>query len=115
MQPNYIQNGELGLLAFGPNEIDQRFLSVYNGDMISPEASHKHHVETRRRKSAGVLGVSIEECSSLKPSVASSPPPDFDAHAHIDFTDRDKKQERIKSKELLAFALKRKRLYRAEA
>jgi hypothetical protein len=115
VHPNFIQNGEVGSLAFRPNENDKGHLSVYDGDKASPEASHKHYIETQKRKSAGVLAVSVEECSALKLPAASSPLPDFDAHAHIDFTECDKKQERSKSKELLAFAIKRKWLYQAEA
>jgi hypothetical protein len=87
---------------------------VYDGDMTTPETSHRHYTEVQKRKSTGVMAVTVEECTSLALAASSSPLPDFDAHAHIDFTGCDKKQERTKSKELLAFAVARKWLYQPE-
>jgi len=115
VHPNFIQNGEVGSLAFRPNENDNGHLSVYDGDRATPEASHKHYTEVQKRKSAGVMAVTVQECTTLSLPAASSPLPDFDAHAHIDFTGCDKKQERSKSKELLAFAVARQWLFQGEA
>ena len=105
VHPNFIQNGEVGSIAFRPNENDEGLLSVYDGDLATPEASHKHYTEVQKRKSAGVMAVTVAECTTLALPAASSPLPEFDAHAHIDLTGCDKKQERSKSKELLAFAV----------
>ena len=98
VHPNFIQNGEVASIAFRPNENDKGHLSVYDGDMIMPERSFKHYTETQKLKSAGVLAVTVGECASLELDAASSPLPNFDEHAHIDFSGCDKKQERSKSK-----------------
>ena len=108
VHPNFVQNGvPANVLTFRPNEADNGRLSVYDGDMISPERSYVHYTETQKRKSAGVLAVTKAECGSESLDAVSSPQPDFDQHAHIDFTKCDKKQIRDKSKVLLAFALAR--------
>ena len=115
VHPNHIKNdGEVASIAFKPNDSDAGLLSVYDGDLATPDASHKHYTEVQKKKSAGVLAVTVEECNTLSLPAVSSPLPDFDAHAHIDFTGCDKKQERSKSKELLAFAVARQWLYRPE-
>lgn len=117
VHPNHIKiDGEVASIAFKPNETDQGHLSVYDGDKTeSPEASHKHYTEVVKKKSAGVMAVTVEECRSLDLPADSSPKPDFDAHAHIDFTGYDKKQVRSKSKELLTFAVARDWLFQPEA
>ena len=115
VHPNFVQNGEVASIAFKPNESDKGLLSVDDGDLTTPEASHKHFTEVRKRKSAGVMAVTVEECSTTGLPSAPSAEPDNEAHAHIDFTGCDKKQERSKSKELLAFAVARKWLFQVEA
>jgi hypothetical protein len=116
VHPNHIKpDGEVASIAFKPNDNDAGHLSVYDGDLATPEESHKHYIEVQKKKSAGVMAVTVSECITLSLPAVSSPLPDFDAHAHIDFTACDKKQERTKSKELLAFAVARQWLYRPEA
>ena len=115
VHPNFVQNGEVGSIAFRPNQGDNGLLSVYDGDMITPERSHAHYTEVLNLKSAGVLAVTVAECASVGLDAVSSPLPDFDEHAHIDFTQCDKRQERSKSKDLLAFAVAGRRLHLVEA
>lgn len=114
VHPNFIQNGEVGFIAFRPNENDKGLMSVYDGDMITPKRSHIHYTEVQKRKSAGVMAVTVTECGSQDLGAVSSPQPDFDEHAHIDFTKCDKKQTRDKSKALLAYAVERKWLHQVE-
>ena len=85
VHPNFIQNGEVGSIAFRPNENDRGLLSVYDGDLATPEASHKHYTEVQKRKSAGVMAVTVAECTTLALPAASSPLPEFDAHAAYRF------------------------------
>jgi hypothetical protein len=114
VHPHFIQNGEVASLAFRPNESDKGHLSVYDGDMITPDRSFKHYTEKLELKSAGVMAVTFGECASVELEAVSSPLTGFDEHAHIDFTKCDKKQERSKSKALLAFAVERDWLHRIE-
>ena len=83
VHPNFIHNGEVGSIAFRPNENDEGLLSVYDGDLATPEASHKHYTEVQKRKSAGVMAVTVAECTTLALPAASSPLPEFDAHTRI--------------------------------
>jgi hypothetical protein len=115
VHPNFIQNGEVGVLAFRPNQNDNGHLSVYDGDQITPERSHVHYTQVQKLKSAGVLAVTVAECTSESLPAVSSPLPNFVEHAHIDFNGCDKKQLRDKSKALLAFAVDRKWLFQVEA
>ena len=115
VHPNFIQNGEVGSIAFRPNDSDKGLMSVYDGDRIAPERSHTHYTEVQKRKSAGVMAVTVAECTSEELDAVPSPLPDFDEHAHVDFTKCDKKQVRDKSKALLAFAVERKWLHQVEA
>jgi hypothetical protein len=114
VHPNFIQNGEVGVLAFRPNQNDNGHLSVYDGDQITPQRSHVHYTEVQKLRSAGVLAVTVAECTSESLPAVPSPLPDFKEHAHIDFNGCDKKQLRDKSKALLAFAVERKWLFQVE-
>jgi hypothetical protein len=91
---NYIQNGEVGVLAFRPNQNDNGHLSVYDGDQITPERSHVHYTEVQKLRSAGVLAVTVAECNSKSLPSMLSPRPNFIEHAHIDFSGCDRKQLR---------------------
>jgi hypothetical protein len=115
VHPNFIQNGEVGVLAFRPNQNDNGHLSVYDGDQVTPERSHVHYTEALKLKSAGVMAVTVAECASESLPVASSPQANFNEHAHIDFNGCDKKQLRDRSKALLAYAVERKWLFQVEA
>jgi hypothetical protein len=114
VHPNFIQNGEVGVLAFRPNQNDNGHLSVYDGDQITPERSHAHYTEVQKLRSAGVLAVTVAECNSESLPSMLSPLPNFIEHAHIDFSGCDKKQLRDKSKALLAFAVERKWLFQVD-
>ena len=111
VHPTFIQNGEIGVVAFRPNDSDHGHLSVYDGDKIALDASFRHWTDTLKKKSVGVLAVSFEECASVELPAVSSPMEDNEAHAHIDFTDYEKKDQRTKTKALLQFALARQWVY----
>ncbi len=116
VHPTFIQNGvATNTLTFRPKESDHGHLSVYDGSKITPERSHAHYTEVSRLKSGGVLAVTVSECDSENLPAVSSPLPDFDEHAHIDFNGCDKKQLRDKSKSLLAYAVERNWLFQVDA
>jgi hypothetical protein len=115
VNPNFIQHGEIGVVTFRPNDADMGLLSVYDNDLISPENSHKHWTDELKKKSVGVLAVTFEECASVELPAVSSPVDNNEAHAHIDFTAYEKKDQRTKTKALLEFALARQWLFQSEA
>jgi hypothetical protein len=114
IHPSFLQNGYPTYIAFRPFPRDNGHLSVYDGDMISPEQSYRHYTNEQELKSGGVMAVSVEECTSLELPAQSSPH-HFKEHAHIDFTAYDKKQTDSKSKSLLAFAVARDWMYREDS
>ncbi len=85
VNPGFIQNNRPSSQVFRPTPKDEFKLSVYDGDMISPEQSWKHFTGDLGCRSVGVLAVAVEECSEQSLPVASSPEV-FEQHAHIDFT-----------------------------
>jgi hypothetical protein len=113
IHPSFFQNGQPTYIAFRPFPKDKGHLSVYDGDMITPEQSYKHHTIEKGFKSGEVLAVTVHECGTIGLPTAPSPEV-FKEHAHIDFTACDKKQTDSKSKNLLAFALARDWMYREE-
>jgi hypothetical protein len=115
VHPSFIINGEIGVVAFRPNDADKGLLSVCDGDMITPENSHKYWTDELKKKSVGVLAVTVEECASVNLDAVPSPMENFDSHAHIDFTACEKKDQRTKTKTLLEFALARRWLFQPEA
>ena len=115
VNPNWVQNGEIGVVAFRPNDNDKGLLSVYDGDKITPENSFTHWIDVLKKKSIGVLAVTVEECSSVALPAVKSPRENFDSHAHIDFSAYEKKDQRTKTKALLEYALARDWLFQPEA
>ncbi len=114
VHPTFIQNGEIGVVAFRPNDSDHGRLSVYDGDQITPENSFKHWTDELKKKSVGVLGVTVGECASVELQAVSSPLENFASHAHIDLSPYEKKDQRTKTKAILAFALARDWLFPSE-
>jgi hypothetical protein len=87
VHPTFVQGGRVTSQAFRPTAKDDNRLSAYDGDMISPEPAWKHYTEEWGNASAGVLAVSMEECTALDLQVRSDPAP-FAEHAVIDFGHR---------------------------
>lgn len=80
---SWVHDGRVGSLAFCPSPKDRNKLSVYDGDLISPEASWSHFVQ--KHSSAGVMGVTVAECQELGLEARPDPEP-FPEHAVIDFS-----------------------------
>jgi hypothetical protein len=111
IHPNFVQDGFASSVAFRPNESDNGLLSVYDGDQIAAEASWTHYTTVSKKRSAGVVAVTVSECG-IEGLMARPDPEPFPEHAVVDFTGLDEKQCRKKSKKLQAKAQIRGWLYR---
>jgi hypothetical protein len=111
VHPGFIQNHRPSSQVFRPTPEDQNKLSVYDGDLITAERSWQHFTGDLGYQSAGVLAVTVRECTEQSLPVVSSPVV-FAEHAHIDFTGCTASQIEKKGKKLLAAALVRGWQYR---
>lgn len=99
VHPSFVQGGRVTSQAFRPTPKDDKKLSVYHGDMISPADSWGHFVAQPGCKSAGVMGATKHECTDQKlPVVADGEP--FPEHASIDFTEYEESDIKKKAKVL---------------
>ena len=115
INPNWLQNGRVGSVAFRPFPKDDKRLSVYDGDLIEPPDSHIHFTETLGYASKGVMAVTVAECKEVKLPAKPDPKP-FPEHAIIDFTScPSNSQMAKKAKKLKEKAVLRDWLYRAAA
>lgn len=78
-------------------------LSVYDGDLISPEAAFEHFTSILHQQSVGELAVTVAECTSLDLKAAADPDP-FPEHAIIDFAGLGRREVESKGKKLKSFA-----------
>ena len=85
VHPDFIQQGCVTSQAFRPTPKDQGKPSVYDGDQIDSEPSWKHYTQVLRRKSVGVVAVTVLECSQVG-TQAYVDGVGFPEHAVIDFT-----------------------------
>ena len=106
VNPSWIQSGRVTSQAFKPTPKDQRRLSVYDGDQISPVGAWRHYTETLGFTSVGILGVTVAECESLELAAEPDPQP-FPEHAVIIFGEFSNAQTEKKAKQLRAFATAR--------
>ena len=86
VHPKFVQDGVATSQAFRPTPKDNRKLSVYDGSQIDAKESWNHYVDELKGKSAGVLAVSVLECTQVgtRPYVDGDGYPE---HAVIDFAD----------------------------
>ena len=113
INPSFIQAGRVTSQAFRPTPKDQRKLSVYDGDMISPSDSWKHYTENLGFGSVGVMAVSVLECTKLDLPVQPDPKP-FPEHVLINFSNLSKNQVECKAKQLRKLADERGWLFQAD-
>ena len=114
IHPVWVQAGRVTSQAFKPTPKDQRRLSVYDGDKISPFDAWRHFSEILGFASAGVLAVSVHECQSLELEAEPDPEP-FPEHAVIVFDGLTTSRVEKKAKQLRALAQDRGWQYQAEA
>ena len=111
IHPSFVQAGFSTSQAFRPTPKDESKLSVYDGDLISPELSWKHYTEKLQFASAGVQGLAVSECNAESLKVYSDTAESFAEHAVIDFGKFTDKECRKISKQLQAKAAERGWLY----
>ena len=111
VNPRWLQKGQVTSQAFKPTKKDERLLSVYDGDQITPENAWLHFTRNVGSKSAGVVGVSVAERNQLELPVRPDPNL-FPEHAVIDFTGLSRGAMERKADALKIFAITRGWLYR---
>ena len=114
VHPSFMQDGQITSQVFRPTPKDENKLSVYDGDMIAPEASHEHFCRHANCTSCGVMAISQEECNSQDLSVREERNP-YPEHCTIDFSTLSKGQIEKKAKLLKRFAENRGWLFCAES
>lgn len=102
VHPSFVQNGRPTSQAFRPTPKDEHQLSTYDGDQIKAEPAWEHYTETQGFSSAGVLGITVEECSEQGLKIIPDPIP-FPEHVLVDFSEFptgqiDKKAKLLKAK-----------------
>ena len=110
IHPSFVQAGRATSQAFRPTPKDKGLLSTYDGDQISAEDSWHHFVSKDHRKSAGVMALTVQECTREALPVR----PDqeaFPEHVVIDFTEYNDNQREKKGKQLRIYAATRGWLY----
>ena len=84
VNPSWVQDGRISSQAFTPTPKDSGLLSVYDGRLISPDASFHHYSRTLGLKAVGTVSVSTAEVSAVGLTWRPDPAP-FPEHALIDF------------------------------
>ncbi len=110
IHPNFVQGGRLSSQAFRPTPKDEKKLSVYDGDQISPIDAWEHYTSELKCQSCGIMAVSMAECNVLHLPVISDPIP-FQEHALIDFSAYSNRETEKKAKLLRTKAEARNWLY----
>lgn len=111
IHPSFVQAGFPTSQAFRPTPKDQSKLSVYDGDLITPENAFQHYVNQLSLASDGVMGLTVAECAAVSLAVCSDIEP-FPEHAIIDFSGLLDKDCRTKSKILRETAVQHGWLHR---
>lgn len=111
VHPQFIPDGRLSSQAFLPFPKDGGMPSVYDGDMISPQDSHRHYTEVLKFDSDSVWGVSSGEVFAEGLTCRSDAEDHFPAHAVIDFSAHPEKSFRKLAKKLKEMAIARGCLY----
>lgn len=84
--PSWVdQSGNVTWQIFHPRPIDNKLLSVDNGDMVSAEESFLSFIE-RGMQSVGVFGVTVQECGAQDLSCIEAQSSQNLAHSVIDFS-----------------------------
>lgn len=110
IHPSFVQNGRPTSQAFRPTPKDEDKLSVYDGDMIEPESAWEHYTGTLGLQSAGVMGIAVEECSSVNLPAVPDPAP-FREHCVIDFSGLARNEVKRRAEVLARLAMQRDWLF----
>ena len=114
IHPRFVQRDRVTSQAFTPRSTDGNRLSVYDGDQIQPAAAWRHYTTRQSLESAGVMAVTLAECTVLDLPVRPDPAP-FPEHAVIDFGGLGRRAISRAAKRLRDAASRRGWLHRAPA
>lgn len=115
VSPSWVQAGRITSQVFKPTPKDEKRLSAYDGDQISPSDSWSHYTESLGYDSVGVVAVTIGECEKHELPAEPKPEP-FPEHVVIKFDGCSSNSEiEKKAKHLKKAAENRGWQYEAEA
>lgn len=81
----WVQEGQVSSQAFRPRTSDNKRLSVYDGDQITPQRACAHYTRDPSSPPIGVLAVTRSECTAQGLPVVADPQA-FAEHVLIDFS-----------------------------
>jgi len=110
IHPNFVQNGRPTSQAFRPTSKDEDQLSVDDGSRIEPRASWERFVKTPGCSSAGVMALTVAECSAQGLPVVPDGVP-YPEHCYLDFSTLTRNAAERKAKFLASYAIARGWLY----
>lgn len=113
VHPSWIQNGRPSSQTFQPTPKDENKLSVFDSALITAQVSFDYHTTQLKLRSAGVLGVSVEEVLQVARKFERDGVP-IPAHGHIDFTGLSNGQAKRVAQSLQSKALARPWAYQPE-
>jgi hypothetical protein len=85
VHPTFVQLGRVTSQAFRPTPKDEKRLSVYDGDLIEPEAAWVHYTSELAFASDGVMALTVAEFGSESLPAVSDPAP-FPEHVIVDYS-----------------------------
>ena len=92
----WVQEGQVSSQAFRPRRSDNKRLSVYAGDQITPQDAWSHYTRDYNNPPIGVLAVTVSECDTQDLPVVPDPQT-FPEHVLIDFSKFGMNQTKRKS------------------
>jgi hypothetical protein len=113
VNPGFIRDGKITSQVFRPTSKDNSKLSLYNGDLISPEDAFAHFTEQPECKSIGIVAVIKAECDDEDLPIIEDGIP-FPEHCTLDFTGLAKSMIKQKATFLKNYAEKRGWLHQVE-
>ncbi len=113
VHPSWLQEGRITSQVFKPTPKDEKKVSVYDGDQITPEKSWEHYTIILKYESIGVVDVTLNDCETQKLIVEPDPEP-FPEHVVIKFDDYSNSQIEKKAKNLTRAADARGWQYRVD-
>lgn len=113
VHPSFVQEGRVTSQAFRPTPKDDKKLSAYHGDKVTPAQSWEHFTQQPDCKSAGVMAASHAECIAKELTVEADGIP-FPEHVSIDFSQYEENDIKKKAKLLARDADARGWLHRQQ-
>ena len=115
VHPDFIDGGEPTTQAFKGNSNSQDRLSVYDGDKITAEDSWRHYVGSLKKRSAGVVAVTVGECRAAKLNIRPDSSSEFPEHVLIELGEMTRGERKNVAADLTDIAKKRGWRYRVDS